>query len=90
MDIFILNTLHKLFIILYNLLLVYGFYFDYKEKKKIKNKIENKINKECMTELVLEIDNEEKYMLKNLAYEYGCNSIEDYIIMKLNSEINNS
>ena len=40
------------------------------------------------TEILLEIDEDEKYMLRNLAYDYGYDSIEEFIVTILNEEIN--
>lgn len=72
------NMEHKLFIILYSILIIYGFYLVLKEK----------INKRYKTEITLNVDKEEKYMLRNLACDYGYSSIEEFIVSILNNEIN--
>ena len=82
------SILHKLFIIFYILIIVYGFYSDIKEKNKIKKIIKEKIDDQYKTEILLEIDEDEKYMLRNLACDYGYDSIEEFIVKILNQEIN--
>ena len=82
------SILHKLFIIFYILIIVYGFYSDIKEKNKIEKRIKEKIDDQYKTEILLEIDEDEKYMLRNLAYDYGYNSIEEFMITILNEEVN--
>ena len=79
------SILHKLFIIFYILIIVYGFYSDIKEKNKIEKRIKEKIDDQYKTEILLEI---EKYMLRNLACDYGYDSIEEFIVKILNQEIN--
>ena len=59
-----------------------------KEKNKIEKRIKEKINDQYKTEILLEIDEDEKYMLRNLAYDYGYDSIEEFIVTILNEEIN--
>ena len=81
------SILHKLFIVFYSLIIIYGFYSDIKEKNKIEKRIKEKIDDQYKTEILLEIDEDEKYMLRNLAYDYGYDSIEDFIITILNEEI---
>lgn len=82
------NMEHKLFIILYSILIIYGFYLVLKEKSDIERNIKEKINKRYKTEITLNIDKEEKYMLRNLACDYGYSSIEEFIVSILNNEIN--
>ena len=82
------SILHKLFIVFYSLIIIYGFYSDIKEKNKIEKRIKEKINAQYKTEILLEIDEDEKYMLRNLAYDYGYDSIEEFIVTILNEEIN--
>ena len=78
MDFVSVSILHKLFIVFYSFMIIYGFYFDIKEK----------IYDQYKTEILLEIDEDEKYMLRNLAYDYGYNSIEEFMITILNEEVN--
>ena len=87
MDFISVSMLHKLFIVFYSFIIIYGFYFDLKEKNKIEKRIKEKIYEKYKTEILLEIDEDEKYMLRNLAYDYGYNSIEEFIIDILNEEI---
>ena len=82
------SILHKLFIVFYSLIIIYGFYSDIKEKNKIEKRIKEKIADQYKTEILLEIDEDEKYMLRNLAYDYGYDSIEEFIVTILNEEIN--
>ena len=82
------SILHKLFIVFYSLIIIYGFYSDIKEKNKIEKRIKEKIDDQYKTEILLEIDEDEKYMLRNLAYDYGYDSIEEFIVTILNEEIN--
>ena len=77
MDFFYGSMLHKLFIVLYSTLIIYGFYLVLKEK----------INKQYKTEIIVEVDEEEKYMLKNLASDYGYSNIEEFMVSILNKEI---
>ena len=51
-----------------------------------KKRIKEKIYDQYKTEILLEIDEDEKYMLRNLAYDYGYNSIEEFMITILNEE----
>ncbi|WP_133016370.1 hypothetical protein [Clostridium cuniculi] len=88
MDFISVSILHKLFIVFYSSIIIYGFYSDLKEKNKIEKRIKEKIYDQYKTEILLEIDEDEKYMLSNLAYDYGYNSIEDFMITILNEEIN--
>ncbi|WP_297713635.1 hypothetical protein [Clostridium sp.] len=87
MDFISVSILHKLFIVIYSFIIIYGFYFDIKEKNKIEKRIKEKIYDQYKTEILLEIDEDEKYMLRNLAYDYGYNSIEEFMIVILNEEI---
>lgn len=87
MDLLEFNILHKVFIILYSLLIIIGFYFDFRDKNNIEHKIRNKIDNEFKKEIILQINQEEKYMLRNLAYEYGYRDIEEFIISVLNNDI---
>ena len=82
------SILHKLFIIFYILIIVYGFYSDIKEKNKIEKRIKEKIDDQYETEILLEIDEDERYILRNLACDYGYDSIEEFIVKILNQEIN--
>ena len=82
------SILHKLFIIFYILIIVDGVYSDIKEKNKIEKRIKEKIDDQYKTEILLEIDEDEKYMLRNLACDYGYDSIEEFIVKILNQEIN--
>mgnify|MGYP002227815632 CR=1 FL=1 len=83
------NMEHKLFIILYSILIIYGFYLVLKEKKWYWKKYKRKkLNKRYKTEITLNVDKEEKYMLRNLACDYGYSSIEEFIVSILNNEIN--
>ena len=77
MDFVSVSILHKLFIVFY-----------IKEKNKIEKRIKEKIYDQYKTEILLEIDEDEKYMLRNLAYDYGYNSIEEFMITILNEEVN--
>lgn len=90
MDFISVSILHKLFIIFYSFIIIYGFYYDIKEKNKIEKRIKEKIydqyKTEILLEILLEIDEDEKYMLRNLAYDYGYNSIEEFMITILNEE----
>ena len=86
MDFVSVSILHKLFIIFYSFIIIYGFYYDIKEKNKIEKRIKEKIYDQYKTEILLEIDEDEKYMLRNLAYDYGYNSIEEFMITILNEE----
>ncbi|MBS6185473.1 MAG: hypothetical protein E7E64_05515 [Clostridium celatum] len=86
MDFISVSILHKLFIIFYSFIIIYGFYYDIKEKNKIEKRIKEKIYDQYKTEILLEIDEDEKYMLRNLAYDYGYNSIEEFMITILNEE----
>lgn len=88
MDFISVSILHKLFIVFYSFIIIYGFYYDIKEKNKIEKRIKEKINDQYKTEILLEIDEDEKYMLRNLAYDYGYDSIEEFIVTILNEEIN--
>lgn len=88
MDFFSVSVFHKIFIIFYNFLIIYCFCFDFREKNQIENKIKDKIDKEFKTEIVLEVDEEEKYMLRSLVYQYSYRSIEEFIVSILNDEIN--
>lgn len=88
MDFISVSILHKLFIVFYSFIIIYGFYSDIKEKNKIEKRIKEKINDQYKTEILLEIDEDEKYMLRNLAYDYGYDSIEEFIVTILNEEIN--
>ena len=88
MDFISNSVLHKLFIVFYSFIIIYGFYSDIKEKNKIEKRIKEKINDQYKTEILLEIDEDEKYMLRNLAYDYGYDSIEEFIVTILNEEIN--
>ena len=45
------NMEHKLFIILYSILIIYGFYLVLKEKSDIERNIKEKINKRYKTEI---------------------------------------
>ena len=87
MDFISVSILHKLFIVFYSFIIIYGFYSDLKEKNKIEKRIKEKIYDQYKAEILLEIDEDEKYMLSNLAYDYGYNSIEDFMITILNEEI---
>ena len=87
MDFISVSILHKLFIVFYSFMIIYGFYSDLKEKNKIEKRIKEKIYDQYKIEILLEIDEDEKYMLSNLAYDYGYNSIEDFMITILNEEI---
>ncbi|MDU2489011.1 MAG: hypothetical protein E7D27_00285 [Clostridium celatum] len=87
MDFINVSILHKLFIIFYSFIIIYGFYYDIKEKNKIEKRIKEKIYDQYKTEILLEIDEDEKYMLRNLAYDYGYNSIEEFIITIINEEV---
>ena len=60
------NMEHKLFIILYSILIIYGFYLVLKEKSDIERNIKEKINKRYKTEITLNVDKEEKYILNNI------------------------
>lgn len=82
-----LNILHKLFIVFYIFIIIYGLYLDIKEKNKMEKRIKEKVNNKYRTKILLEIDEDEKYMLKNLTYDYGYNSIEEFIVNILNEEI---
>ncbi|WP_195999363.1 hypothetical protein [Clostridium sp. 1001271B_151109_B4] len=88
MDFFYSSILHKLFIVLYSILIIYGFYLVLKEKSDMEKKIKDKINKQYKTEIILEVDEEEKYMLRNLASDYGYSNIEEFMVSILNKEIN--
>ena len=79
--------LHKLFIVLYSTLIIYGFYLVLKEKSDMEKRIKEKINKQYKTEIIVEVDEEEKYMLKNLASDYGYSNIEEFMVSILNKEI---
>lgn len=87
MDFISISILHKLFIVLYSLIIILGFYFDFREKNKIEKRIKEKIDNQYKSEILLEIDEDEKYMLRNLAYDYGYNTIEEFIVSILNEEI---
>ena len=87
MDFISVSILHKLFIVFYSFIIIYGFYFDIKEKNKIEKRIKEKIYDQYKTEILLEIDEDEKYMLRNLAYDYGYNSIEEFMITILKEEV---
>ena len=87
MDFINVSILHKLFIVFYSFIIIYGFYYDIKEKNKIEKRIKEKIYDQYNTEILLEIDEDEKYMLRNLAYDYGYNSIEEFIITIINEEV---
>lgn len=88
MDFFSVSIFHKVFIVFYSILIIYCFYFDFKEKNQMENRIRDKIDKEFKTEIVLEVDDEEKYMLRSLVYQYSYRSIEEFIVSILNDEIN--
>lgn len=87
MDFFSSCVLHKLFIVLYSILIIYGFYLVLKEKSDIEKRIKDKINKQYKREITLEVDEEEKYMLRNLATDYGYSNIEEFMVSILNKEI---
>ena len=78
MDFFYGSMLDKLFIVLYSALIIYGFYLVLKEKSDMEKRIKEKINKQYKTEIIVEVDEEEKYMLKNLASDYGYSNIEEW------------
>ena len=88
MDFINSSILHKLFIIFYIVIIIYGFYSDIKDKNKVEKRIREKIDGQYKTEILLEIDEDEKYMLKSLAYDYGYNTIEEFIVTILNEEVN--
>ena len=71
-----------------NLIPIFLFYLVLKEKSDIERNIKEKINKRYKTEITLNVDKEEKYMLRNLACDYGYSSIEEFIVSILNNEIN--
>lgn len=52
MDLLEFNILHKVFIILYSLLIIIGFYFDFRDKNNIEHKIRNKIDNEFKKEII--------------------------------------
>lgn len=54
----------------------------------MEKRIREKIDGQYKTEILLEIDEDEKYMLKSLAYDYGYNTIEEFIVTILNEEVN--
>lgn len=87
MDFISNSVLHKLFIVFYSVIIIVGFYFDIKEKNKIEKRIKEKIDDQYKTEISLEINEDEKYMLRNLACDYGYNTIEEFIVSVLNEEI---
>lgn len=87
MDFISNSVLHKLFIVFYSVIIIVGFYFDIKEKNKIEKRIKEKIDDQYKTEISLEINEDEKYMLRNLACDYGYNTIEEFIVSILNEEI---
>lgn len=87
MDFFYGSMLHKLFIVLYSTLIIYVFYLVLKEKSDMEKRIKEKINKQYKTEIIVEVDEEEKYMLKNLASDYGYSNIEEFMVSILNKEI---
>ena len=60
---------------------------DLKEKSDMEKRIKEKINKQYKTEIIVEVDEEEKYMLKNLASDYGYSNIEEFMVSILNKEI---
>ena len=43
-------------------------------------RLKEKINKQYKTEIIVEVDEEEKYMLKNLASDYGYSNIEEFMV----------
>ena len=88
MDFINSSILHKVFIIFYSVIIIYGFYSDIKEKNKVEKRIREKIDGQYKTEILLEIDEDEKYMLKSLACDYGYNTIEEFIVTILNEEVN--
>ncbi|MBX9136102.1 MULTISPECIES: hypothetical protein [unclassified Clostridium] len=88
MDFINSSILHKVFIIFYIVIIIYGFYSDIKDKNKVEKRIREKIDGQYKTEILLEIDEDEKYMLKSLAYDYGYNTIEEFIVTILNEEVN--
>lgn len=88
MDFINSSILHKVFIIFYIDIIIYGFYSDIKDKNKVEKRIREKIDGQYKTEILLEIDEDEKYMLKSLAYDYGYNTIEEFIVTILNEEVN--
>lgn len=88
MDFFSVSIFHKIFIIFYSLLMIYCLYFDFKEKNEMENRVRDKIDNDFKTEIILEIDEEEKYMLRSLVYQYGYRSMEEFIISILDNEIN--
>ena len=88
MDFINSSILHKVFIIFYIVIIIYGFYSDIKDKNKVEKRIREKIDGQYKTEILLEIDEDEKYMLKSLVYDYGYNTIEEFIVTILNEEVN--
>ena len=74
MDFFYGSMLHKLFIVLYSTLIIYGFYLVLKEKSDMENRIKEKINKRYKTEITLNVD-------------YGYSNIEEFMVSILNKEI---
>lgn len=90
MDFISVSILHKLFVVFYSIIIICGFYFDIKEKNKMEKRIKERIDSEFKTEIILEVDEEEKYMLRNLAYEYGYDCIEEFIVSILNEDIENN
>ena len=88
MDFINSSILHKVFIIFYIVIIIYGFYSDIKDKNKVEKRIREKIDGQYKTEILLEIDEDEKYMQKSLAYDYGYNTIEEFIVTILNEEVN--
>lgn len=56
MDFISVSILHKLFIVFYSFIIIYGFYSDIKEKNKIEKRIKEKIDDQYKTEILLEID----------------------------------
>ena len=53
MDFISVSILHKLFIVFYSFIIIYGFYSDLKEKNKIEKRIKEKIYDQYKTEILL-------------------------------------
>ena len=84
-----INIINIFFIILYNFILFIGFFLEIKYKFIQEKRIKEKVQEKITTDIKLDIDKDEKLMLKILAKASGFDKIEDFIYYTLNEDLNN-